>query len=208
MDEKKSNISIKSNIEGLELYSDQYPFRLSLRRKNFENETEYTKFIRSCERVVRMSLEYKEWRDYIIDVLGVNTCMITEERMSECTIEVHHHIPSMFVLVQALVNEKIENDTEFSTFDIALEAIRLHFMNKVGYVTLLKSMHEKFHNGYLRIPCELVRGDYQHFLQTYSRYIDEVDLETINQRLSISETNCNWVRNSYSSKECEDVSNY
>ena len=31
---------VKSNVEGLELYSDQYPFRLPLRIRNFENELE------------------------------------------------------------------------------------------------------------------------------------------------------------------------
>jgi len=188
---------VKSNVEGLELYSDQYPFRLSLRIENFENESEYNKFVRCCEKIVRGSLEYKEWRNYIIDVLGINSCMITEERMEECTVEVHHHLPSLFVLIKSLINKKIDSSEPFSTFDISLEAIRLHFLNKVGYVTLIKSMHEKFHNGHLSIPRELIKGNYNGFIAEYSRFIEEDDLETINQRLSITESNCGWSRLSY-----------
>ena len=114
-------------------------------------------------------MEYKLWVSYIKDVLQVNCCVITQERMDEVTIEIHHHIPSLFVLVKALTNKRIEREEEFSTFDIAMEAIEMHFANRVGYVALLKSMHEKFHNGFLHIPTEMIRGDYRHFIDYYTR---------------------------------------
>ena len=148
---------LKSNVENLELYSDNHPFRLSLRIKTFESEAEYTKFIRNVETTIRRSIEYRMWKGYIIDVLGIKTCMITNENIDECSIEVHHHLPTLFTLVKGLVNKKIENKEGFSTFDISLEAIELHFANKIGYATLIKSMHEKFHNGFLSIPKELIK---------------------------------------------------
>ena len=193
---------IHSNVETLELYSDNYPFNLSLRISNFENETMYKKFIKNCEMLVRRCNEYKAWKNYIIDVLGMNECVITHEVMEEVTIEVHHHIPSLYVLVSALVNEKIENNKEFCSFDIATEAIELHFKNKIGYLTLLKSIHEKFHNGFLTIPINMVRGDYQYFIKNYAKYISDDDIDVINKRLSINESNCSWSRGIYS-----DVSN-
>ena len=188
---------INSNIEGLELYSDNYPFRLPLRIKNFNTEAEFMKFIRNCEKTIRGSIEYKEWRNYIIDILGINKCMITSEVIDECTIELHHHVPSLFVVIKTLINKKLDNEEEFSTFDVALEAIELHFKNKIGYVTLLKSMHEKFHNGFLPIPKDLVKGDYTYFLNEFGQYIDDEDLDVINERLSIEESNCSWIRNNY-----------
>ena len=60
---------IKSNIERLELYSDNYPFNLSLRIQTFEGEADYNKFIKNCEKLIRGCLEYKLWRNYITDVL-------------------------------------------------------------------------------------------------------------------------------------------
>jgi hypothetical protein len=188
---------IKSNVKSLELFSDNYPFRLSLRIRNFENETTYKKFIRNCEGLVRKCSEYKLWRNYIVDVLQVNTCMITHESIEQVSVDVHHHIPSMYILISALVNKKIENNESFCSFDIAQEAINLHFKNKIGYTTLIKSIHEKFHNGYLTIPVSFVKGDFQYFLDEYTRYIDDQDLETIQSRLAVNESNCTWARDEY-----------
>lgn len=188
---------IKSNVSGLELYSDIHPFRLSLRIRNFENEISYKKFIHNCEILIRRCNEYKLWRNYIVDILQINSCMITHESIDQVTIDVHHHIPSLFTLVSALVNKKIEKEEDFCSFDIAQEAIELHFKNKVGYLTLLKSMHEKFHNGYLTIPISFIKGDYNYFIEKYSRYLDEADLDTIQARLAVSETNCSWSKDDY-----------
>jgi len=191
------DIEIHADIEGLELYSEQYPFRLPLKIRDFDSEQEFKKFIRSCEKMVRGSIEYKYWRDYIKDVLGVNMCMITQERMDECTIEVHHHIPSLYSLIKSMINRKIEREEEFSSFDISTEAIELHYKNKVGYVTLIKSMHEKFHNACLSIPINLVKGDYQFFMDNLSRYLDSDEIDVLTHRLSIDQTNCHWTRGVY-----------
>lgn len=193
----EEEIDVKSNVESLELYSDNYPFSLSLRVSNFESEADYKKFIRNCEGSIRRCIEYRLWKRYIIDVLQINECMITHEKIEDLTIEVHHHLPSLYVLVCALVNQCIENNKEFCTFDICQEAINLHFQNKIGYVTLIKSMHEKFHNGKLGIPIALVKGDYRFFIQTYKKFIDEGDMEKIEERLVIDETNCSWSRDNY-----------
>jgi len=192
-----NQVTINSNVQTLELFSDKHPFSLSLRIENFPSEAEYKKFVRNCEMLIRRSTEYKLWRKYIVDVLQINECMITHEQISDVTIDVHHHIPSLFTLTTALVNKHIEEDTEFCTFDICTEVIELHFMNRIGYVTLLKSMHEKFHNGKLDIPISFVKGDYNYFVKHYSRYLDEIDLDEIQARLAINESNCSWSRDNY-----------
>jgi len=191
---------IKSNVEKLELYSDIYPFTLSMRFKRFDSESEYRKFVKNVEQLVRRSNEYKLWKNYIIDVLQVNECMVTHESIDEVTIEIHHHIPSLYILVCALVNKYLQEDKEFCSFDIAIEAMELHFKNKIGYVTLLKSMHEKFHNGYLTIPISLVKGDYQYFLANYGKYLDDSDLNILNEKMVITESNCSWSRDNYPSE--------
>ncbi len=193
----KNDVKVESNVENLELYSDNHPFRLSLRISNFDSETAYKKFIRNCEMIVRRCQEYKLWREYILDILQINSCLITHESMDEVTIEVHHHLPSLFTLVSALVNKKLDEGEDFCTFDICCEAIELHFANKVGYVTLLKSMHEKFHNGRLTIPISIIKGNYNSFIKVYSKYLDETDLEKIDSRLAINETNCTWSKDNY-----------
>ncbi|MHA1815364.1 MAG: hypothetical protein ACTSX1_05110 [Candidatus Heimdallarchaeaceae archaeon] len=191
------DVKIKSNVENLQLYSESHPFSLSLRMKNFDSEASYKKFVRNCEGIIRKSIEYKLWRNYIVDVLKINTCTITHETMSEVTIEVHHHIPSLYVLVKSLVNKCIEAGEEFCTFDVCTDAIELHFKNKIGYVTLLRSMHEKFHNGALDIPIEFIKGDFHYFMQKYLDYLDDEDIDKMQYRMAMKEANCNWVRNNY-----------
>jgi tRNA A37 threonylcarbamoyltransferase TsaD len=39
----QENIQINADIHNLELYSDNYPFRLSLRIKNFQDQSEFKK---------------------------------------------------------------------------------------------------------------------------------------------------------------------
>ena len=58
-------------------------------------------------------------------------------------------------------------------------------------------MHEKFHNGFLSIPIELIRGDYNWFINNYSQYLDEEDIEKMNFLLSINTSNCQWSRDEY-----------
>jgi hypothetical protein len=201
---KDNNVVVSSNEENLELYSDEYPFTLSLKTRNFENEAELTKYVRNCEKLIRGSHEYKLWRQYIIDVLGINSCMITNESMAEVTVEVHHHIPSLYTLVKCIINKKLTNEIEFSTFDICLDTIELHFLNRVGYAVLLKSIHEKHHNGYMPIPIESIKGNYSRFLRDYTQYIDEDDLNFINEKLTVHEHNCSWAKDSYSTNNFKE----
>ena len=194
---------IKSNISNLELYSDTHPFSLSLRIRNFENEAAYKKFVKNCEMLIRRCNEYSLWRNYIIDVLQINECMITHESVEQVTIEVHHHIPSLFALSASLVNKRLDADEPFCSFDIAQEAIELHFKNRIGYVTLLQSMHEKFHNGYLTIPISFVKGNYKYYIDNFSRYLDEPDIDTIQARLAVNESNCTWSRDEYPASQAK-----
>lgn len=197
MEEDIQNNEIKSNVERLELYSDNYPFNLSLRVQTFVNEAEYNKFIKNCEKTIRGCLEYRLWRNYITDVLQIQSCSITNERMDQTNIDIHHHPISLFTIVKSIVNEKLEKEEQFCTFDICMEVIELHFKNTVGFVALLSDLHAKFHNGFLNIPKTLIKGNYQVFLEEYSKYLDEEELEIIQARLSITEHNCNWSAEDY-----------
>ena len=191
---------IKSNVEKIELQAENYPFNLPLRISTFEGEKDFLAFIKNCEKAVRGCIEYKLWRNYIRDVLQIQSCAITFENMDSCEIHIHHHIPSLFILIKALVNKRIEQESPFSTFDIALEVIEMHYKNRIGFVNLISSMHEKMHNGYLKIPMELVRGEYTYFIENYFKYLDDKDLDILNKRLAVKMQDCEqniWTVDNY-----------
>jgi hypothetical protein len=181
--EKDNVIKLKSNKDH-ELSTEDHPFSLSLRISNFENEKEERKFIKNCERGIRNSYEYKLWRQYLIDILQLTKCAITFEDMLDVSIEIHHHVPSLYLIVKAIARKYIEDEIKFCTFDVMRDTIELHFSNYLGYVALIKSMHEKFHNGALQIPIEFVCGDYQYFLDNYLQYLDDEDEEKIMDRVN------------------------
>lgn len=158
-------------------------FNLPLRIKNFPSSKEYEQFVKSVERAVRSSQEYKLWVSYIIEHMGHSYCALTKEHIGECPIEIHHHPITLYTVVKGVVNKYLSSETEFSTFDIATKVIELHFQNKVGYVVLLSSLHSKYHNGFLNIPIELVNGSYKHILQNYN--IDEEEYEKICKLCSV-----------------------
>lgn len=188
---------INSDVDKLTLFSDDYPFDLSLRISSFEDEKKYIKFIKNCEKIIRSSNEYLEWRKYIRDVLQNNYCMITEELGDQLTVEIHHHVPSLFAVVRTIVNKMIDNKKDFCSFEVCLEVMEIHFSDKIGYVPLIKSMHEKFHSGFLRIPINLVKGNYKKFLKEYKNFIDEEDMDIIKERELVNVSNNKWSVDNY-----------
>jgi hypothetical protein len=174
------------SIEGSKTIQDtETGIYLELNRKNFVDESEEKKFIKNVERLVRSSLEYKEWIKFIKDTLNLNVCVFSGETDEETDdIEIHHHPLTLYDIVQAVCDTKIMKDQEFCTFDIAKEVIDLHFTLKVGFVPMLRSLHKKFHNGYLDIPIELVHGDYRYILDNY--FIRDNVLEKVRKYESVT----------------------
>jgi hypothetical protein len=168
---EKSNVDVKLppiDPEEKNIFKiDNAPFELALRIDGFSNEKEQIAFIKSVEKMVRFSPEYKLWVNYIIDTLGQNKCEFTGEIKGECPVEVHHHPICLYTIVKTVIDQKLKSKQSFCTFDIARDVIELHFQNKVGYVVMLSDLHAKYHNGFMQIPIEFVSGDYKHILHNY-----------------------------------------
>lgn len=173
------------------------PFELSLRIDNFADDKEQIKFIKAVEKMVRFSPEYKLWVNYIVETLGQNKCEFTGESKCECPVDVHHHPICLFTIVKSLIDDKIKKHESFCTFDIARETIELHFQNKVGYVLILSSLHEKYHNGFLQIPIEFVSGDFRYILQRYEMDREEYDRILLLCSIHKDDVVQSWSRNSY-----------
>lgn len=174
------------------LSSDDYPFDLPLRRSDFENDKEIKKFVKSCKFMIRRCPEYKEWIKYIHTVLGVYKCEITGELNNQTTVDIHHHPVSIENIVNAVVMKFLSLEKEFCSFDICSKVIELHFSNKIGYIPLVTSMHDKFHRGYLELPMDLIHGDYQYFIDNYMSFLSDDEIDVINERLSITKKNIDW----------------
>lgn len=175
-----------------ELSSDDYPYKISLRRSDFSDEKNVSKFIKNCEILVRRSIEYKEWTSYLREVLGQYVCAVSGEYNNETTVDIHHHPMTLYDIIKGVVYQRLDSNKSFCTFDISCDVIELHFKNQVGYVPIVSSLHEKYHNGYLDIPIEFVVGDYKEWLSKYGTYLEEDDLKKIYSKISLNKEKCGW----------------
>ena len=192
---KKQAPKLKSDNGNPTLGTNDPYYDLSFKIKDFDDPKEEKKYITFIKRAIRTSPEYHLWRKYILDVIGDNYCFITNEQHEDCTIEIHHHPFSLGKIVSGVVNKSLEKNIEFTSFDIVKEVVELHYLNKIGYVPLITSMHERFHRGNLSIPIDYVHGNWKALLDDYS-WEDE-DKELISKYISVINSNIEWKRNNY-----------
>jgi len=129
---------------------------------SFFNEKHESNFIKSCERLIRSSYEYRKWLKEVKDTLNINSCPYTEEDVnSGVSIEIHHHPLTLWDVCICCFDELILDKGEVTSFDVAKKVMELHFQMNVGFIPLIKSLHEKFHEGEMSIPIDWCYGNWK-----------------------------------------------
>ena len=193
---------IISTVDKNQLHSDSSPFTLTLRINEFVDEREFKKYIKCVESQVRNSVEYRMWTSYIRETLGQYTCALTGEIHSQTSVDIHHHPVALYSIVKAIINKYLGSGKDFCSFDISTDVIELHYQNRVGYIPIVSSLHEKFHNGFLQIPMELIYGDWKYITYQYEHSDDEI--ETIVSRIGVNKKNCDykdWTKDVYKKEQ-------
>ena len=189
------SVDTTTNDDGT-LQLQNAPLTLPLKIVGFHSEKEQHTFIKNVERLVRTSIEYRLWVSYIMESLNQNKCVLTQEKMHECDIEVHHHPINLYTVTKAVITDFMSREVKFSTFDIASSVIDLHYQNKIGYIVLLSDLHKKFHNGFQKLPIDYVNGNYQYILGNFN--IEEDERRKITDYCNTSISDCKtWSSNDY-----------
>lgn len=137
------------------------------------------KFIKRIERIVRSSMEYKDWIIFLKENVGLDRCVffqnITNEKSKgKISLEMHHEPFTLYDIVMVVVNKFQKEGQPINDLFIADEVARLHYENKIGLIPLSKTAHQMVHNSEkLSIPLNMVYGSYIEFLQEYDPYIDD-----------------------------------
>lgn len=150
-------------------------FNLPLKRTDFTDEKELTRFTKKCVSMIRQTIEYRDWVSYVKDSMGHKICLFTQESSDELTVEIHHHPLTLFDYVSIVLNTYMANALEFSSLDIMRDVLLLHFNDQVGYVPMVTTLHEKYHNGYLTIPPKYIQGVWDYII-TCNNYIIPTDI--------------------------------
>ena len=169
--------------------------RLSFDLEDFASEKDYKKFVNAVKTIVRRSPEYNTWVDYIKYTLGYKHCQLTSESSDDLTVDLHHHPISLQNIVEIVLNNQLAKLGHTNSLQVAREVLELHYQNNVGYVLLVRSLHEKFHNGKLAIPIDIVLGNWKFIIENY-QVPDEI-MQTIKRYESVKVKPETWTKDNY-----------
>lgn len=156
------------NTEGLEFSKPVYIFY---------NEKSRNKFIKRIEKIVRSSLEYREFINYLRESLGMNFCTffnnVSKSKGKKIGIEIHHMPFSLYDITSIVLKKYETEELPIDPYVIAEEVIKLHYTGKVGLIPLSTTVHELYHRGDLFIPLQIVDKGYLLFYKEYKEYMEE-----------------------------------
>ena len=129
-------------------------------------ERDKEKFIKRVEKVVRSSMEYRDYIAFLKEYVNMNHCAffnnVENAQGSRVRIEIHHEPLTLFDIVKVVVNKHIDEGIPLNDLYISDEVMNLHYTNQVGLIPLSKSIHQIVHNSNeIIIPITLVFGDYK-----------------------------------------------
>ena len=153
------------------------------------NEKTRSKFIKSVEKIVRSSLEYREFIAYLRTELGMNFCMffnnVSRDEIKNLGIEIHHIPFSLFDIVNIVLRKYEAEEMTIDPLVIADEVMQLHYRGMVGLVPLSVTVHELYHRGDLFIPLQYVDKGFILFYQEYKDYMKEYE-EMLKRLINLS----------------------
>lgn len=135
------------------------------------------KLIKTVERTVRSSLEYKDYIAFLRDKIDMKQCAffnnVSIKQGKRVSIEIHHEPFTLYDIVSIVVKKFIHESRELDIFDISDEVMRLHYANMVGLIPLSKTVHGLVHDGKVFIPMQIVYGNYLEFIEEYNDFIPD-----------------------------------
>lgn len=139
------------------------------------SERDKLKLVKEIERIVRGSLEYKQYIKFLKDEIDMNCCTffnnVVRETGSKVRIEIHHEPFTLFDITLIVCEKFIAEGVDLNPIHIAERVMELHYQNRVGLIPLSGTVHDLVHDGRLLIPLQNVYGDYLAFLADEYEYV-------------------------------------
>jgi len=162
---------------------------------SLETDKQRVRFIERCEKMIRMSMEYRDYINFLKEHMDLNKCAFYQkvcqdksETRKRISIELHHEPFTLFDYVATVLDKHIYQGKTIDALMIADEVLELHYENKVGLIPLSKTIHQVYHNSSkIKIPLNMVYGDYSSFLAEYEEY-DYADILYDKLELKIRDT--------------------
>ena len=129
----------------------------------------FNNFIRNAEHLFRVSREYKSYKSYLMQDIGINRCQVLGNITSEdADIELHHNVLGLYDICILITLHIINTIGKITTYDLVQHLIQVHYNNMVGVTFLSKTAHQVFtadNEGF--IPPEQTFGAWWLLLKEY-----------------------------------------
>lgn len=155
------------------------------------NDKDKHKFIQRVEKVVRSSLEYRDYINFLKEHVGLDSCVFFQNvesgKKSRISVELHHEPFTLYDIVSTVLTKYIDEGLPINDLNIADEVMELHYTNKVGLVPVSKTAHQIVHNSTkLIVPLNMVYGQYSQFLDEYEPYVDDSLYEKLEKKMDMT----------------------
>lgn len=153
------------------------------------NEKQRDKLIKSIERDMRTSLEYKDLIKFVRENINMDYCEFfhnIEGKKHKGTIQIHHEPFDLYTLTSIVMAKHESLYGYINPKFIAIEVMKLHYQGLVGLIPLSITPHELVHAGKLAVPLDKVYGKFVEFVKTYYEYIDPMCISMLNDKIELT----------------------
>ena len=155
------------------------------------NDKDRVKFVNRIERIVRSSMEYKDYVAFLKEYVDMTKCSffkgVTNVDNRKIKIEIHHEPFTLFDIVSTVLNKWESECIPLNDLLIADEVMSLHYTNEVGLIPLSQTVHLMVHdNANVVIPLYLIYGKYKEFVREYQDYISEEMYDKIERKITLT----------------------
>ena len=171
----------------LKVRIDELPVRPA---PKYNTPRDREKYIKTCEIIIRKSMEYKEYIKFLKENMHMDQCIILSNLKNgdgkHYRIEIHHEPFTLFDIVETVINRRLELGESISALKVADEVMDLHYSGVVGLIPLTVTMHELVHNGRIFVPLQFIYHNYAEFVSEYEQYMNAALIEKIEAKVNLS----------------------
>ena len=152
-------------------------------------ERQRDKLIKSIEKYIRQSLEYKDLIKYLKTYINMNECEFFPNfkgGKKKGMIEIHHAPYDLYTLTSIVMSKQEKEKGYINELEVADEVMQLHYAGMVGLIPLSITAHELVHEGKLIVPLNCVRGKFVQFTRDYFEYIDDDLLAMLRENIELT----------------------
>lgn len=157
----------------LQISVDEMPQRKVYALKS---QRDRDKLIKTCEKFIRSSMEYRDYMKFLRDHLNYNKCAVlnnvSRENGKKYSIEIHHEPFTLYDLVDIEITRREVEGEPIEVLKIAESVMELHYDGLVGLIPLTKTAHELIDSYKTFIPLQHIYQDYHKYYEQFEEYID------------------------------------